>query len=118
MPTTMPGALLRLSTRFSRICLMSVPFGWKSWLKTKVVANRLIKRAALKTHALQTLARGLQAHGSREAFGVRASSAPLLLPTMLRDRFIIQDHLIDLLGSWFTSGCPFRPTLARVIVMR
>src|SRR5215468_10880599 len=38
-----------------------------------------VTRAALKTHALQTLARSLQTQGSREAFGVRASSAPLFL---------------------------------------
>jgi hypothetical protein len=36
-----------------------------------------VRKAALKTHALQTLARDSKVQGGREAFGVRASSAPL-----------------------------------------
>jgi hypothetical protein len=39
----------------------------------------IFEKAALKTHALQTLARDLKAHGNREASGVRASLAPLCL---------------------------------------
>jgi hypothetical protein len=39
----------------------------------------IFEKAALETHALQTLARDLKAHGNREASGVRASLAPLCL---------------------------------------
>src|SRR6266511_940969 len=58
-------------------------------------------KAALKTHALQTLRAGEGRQKLASAFGVRASLAPLFLRRSLKMRFkgLMREHLREILSS-------------------
>src|SRR6266545_4314061 len=58
-------------------------------------------KAALKTHALQTLRAGEGRQKLASAFGVRASLAPLFLRCSLKMRFkgLMREHLREILSS-------------------
>ena len=79
----------------------SVP-GFKARMFRGIVSRNLTPKAALKTHALQTLPRIPDALLRREAFGVRASLAPLFRRRSPKVRFrgLMREPLREILSPF------------------